>query len=48
MPTCKTMRWLTLLVLCGLILPWLTSCDDRPLALGQPGQFTLVFVYTDG
>jgi hypothetical protein len=34
--------------LLGLVLPWLTACGDSAPALGQPGQPSLVFIYTDG
>ena len=46
--TSKETRWLALLILFGLMLFWLTSCGGTTLTLGQPGQPTLVFIYTDG
>jgi hypothetical protein len=45
--TLKAMHWLILPILLGLLLSWLTGCDDSSLILGQPGQPTLVFIYTD-
>jgi hypothetical protein len=46
--TFKKIPWLTVLTFLGLSLPWLAGCGSDPLSLGQPGQPTLVFIYTDG
>jgi hypothetical protein len=43
------MRWLAVLTLLGLVLPWLAACgSDSAPTLGQRGRPTLVFIYTDG
>jgi len=41
------MLWLAILTLLSLALPGVTGCGGSSLILGQPGQPTLVFIYTD-
>ena len=50
MPTAfKKMPWLVALLLMTLTLPWLAACSsDAAPTLGQFGQLTLAFIYTDG
>lgn len=45
--TFKEIYWLTILILLGLSLLWLAGCGSSSPTLGQPGQPTLVFIYTD-
>ncbi|MBI1882365.1 MAG: hypothetical protein HYR94_29685 [Chloroflexi bacterium] len=47
--TFKRTLWLTALMLLSLVLLGITSCGGNSLILlGQPGQPTLVFIYSDG
>lgn len=39
---------LAILMLLGSVLLGLPGCGGSPLILSQPGQPTLVFIYTDG
>ena len=45
--TFKEIYWLTILILLGLSVLGLAGCGGSTLTLGQPGQPTLVFIYTD-
>lgn len=44
----RKMNWLVALILPGLVLLGLASCGGSSPTLGQVGQPTLVFIYTDG
>ncbi|GIK37545.1 MAG: hypothetical protein BroJett011_13780 [Chloroflexota bacterium] len=45
--TFKEVHPLTILILLELIVLGLAGCDGSTPTLGQPGQPTLVFIYTD-
>lgn len=45
----KKIPWFVASLLAALALPWLAACNSNAEAiLGQPGQPTLAFIYTDG
>lgn len=45
--TFKRTFWLFTLILLGSVVLGVASCGGSSLILGQPGQPTLVFIYTD-